>query len=737
MKIYIIILSAILAGSIPVNGQVNITPGGQAVPANGGTYTAKLPNIAVAHYVSIPDASWIHISDSIKSNTIHYSVDANTSLNSRAGEINIIDRASGTSLFSIKVSQTTTAGHWQMLNNAPPHTETLCMLLTDGTVLAFANDYSSVDKLTPDSTGSYVNGTWTSLPNMNFTRSAFSSQVLPSGKLYVAGGESGTGVNKSEIYDPVVNTWTNGDSMPPSWSIIDMPSKLLTDGRVLQAGYGPGNGTFFFDPATLTYSSPIYTHEWFDESTWVILPDNSILYVDFQPSPGNIDSGDSHSERYIPALDQWILDNPLNTAIHWNGEVGGAALLPNGKVLFLGATFHNITYTPSGNTSPGTWTPGPDLPDSLGCPDAPCAMMCNGKVLINASHYSYGDSAATWYPSPSYMLEYDYVTDSFTYVSVPGGGDTLNLPTTTQTFLNLPDGSILCVSEGFSVPYVYVPFGAVTTAGMPIVDSIIPVDCAHYKATGKLFTGISEGSIFGDENQNQTNYPLVRLSAGSHVYYARTTNWNRPGTVCNGTLPDTTDFTLPAGLPDGTYALEVVVNGIPSAPVTFTKDSGSHVYGLTTLAVGASVTLSTTTEGGTWSSSNGNVHVAGGLATGVTNGMDTIYHAFTNGCGTFTDTFYIEIYRLSVSNPALVDQLSVFPNPTNGLLNITNIHATNGCMEVKLLNFLGATMYNNRIEFCAGKAQLDIKDIAPAGIYLLCIYDFNGVMNTFRVALEK
>jgi hypothetical protein len=66
-----------------------------------------------------------------------------------------------------------------------------------------------------------------------------------------------------------------------------------------------------------------------------------------------------------------------------------------------------------------------------------------------------------------------------------------------------------------------------------------------------------------------TNYPVIRLTNGSNVYYCRTFNWNSTG-VSRGNQPDDVDFTLPAGLPVATYSLVVTANGIASDPVSFT-----------------------------------------------------------------------------------------------------------------------------------------------------------------------
>ena len=43
---------------------------------------------------------------------------------------------------------------------------------------------------------------------MHTTRLYYSSQTLKNGKIYVAGGEYGTGYATAEIYDPVADKWT-------------------------------------------------------------------------------------------------------------------------------------------------------------------------------------------------------------------------------------------------------------------------------------------------------------------------------------------------------------------------------------------------------------------------------------------------------------------------------------------------------------------------------------------------
>ena len=90
-----------------------------------------------------------------------------------------------------------------------------------------------------------------------------------------------------------------------------------------------------------------------------------------------------------------------------------------------------------------------------------------------------------------------------------------------------------------------------------------------------------------------TNYPIIELKNGSgQVYFAQTFNWSSTG-VATGSTPVTTDFSLPASMPYGTYSLTVVANGIASNPVTFT---GGIVGPSADLAV-TNIGPSTSTEG--------------------------------------------------------------------------------------------------------------------------------------------
>ena len=453
-------------------------------------------------------------------------------------------------------------GTWTpLVNQAPDNIDTM-LLLTDGTVMAASGEPANGNignawyLLTPDKHGSYINGTWSTLAPMNDTRLYYSSQVLLDGRVFIAGGEYGTGIGTAEIYDPLANTWTE---LPDSGQLfVDSPSMLLPNGSVLVSPVIPSvyGGTVVYNPTLNVWSSGGTLFRGFDEdeASWVKLPDNSVLTIDSQTT---------NSERYIPSNNQWVNDGVLPVPIYDSllGEMGPGFLLADGCAFFLGDTSQSVFYTPTGNTSPGTWTAGPVIPNSYGTPDAPGAMMPNGVVLCSLS-------PAAQYNGPAYFYEFDPVVNAFTQVNSPIGTSPLPIPPFIGRMLVLPDGTVLYSSTSPQL-YEYKPGTAPLAAGQPTITSITANADGSYQLVGTLLNGISEGAGYGDDAQEDTDYPIVRLTDGSgNVYYART--YNRSSTsIMTGNTPLATQFVVPPAAPAGTYNLVVIANGNSSAPVSF------------------------------------------------------------------------------------------------------------------------------------------------------------------------
>lgn len=528
-------------------------------------------------------------------------------------------------------------GKWSAVKNLAPHYHNGGLtLLTDGTVICHTTDGggngTGWDRLTPDSTGSYANGTWTSITPMVNDRLYFSTQVLQNGDVYVAGGEYGAGGSNGEVYHPLTDTWTPCGALPGGYVISDGNSEILYNGKVLegpQLGPNTSYDNLLWDTITLNYSvapNSIYNH---DEAQWVKLQDSTIVFIGINTNGSN---------RYNPRNNTWINDGAVPVYI-WDGlsEAGPGLMLPNGKSIVFGATPANTIYTPSGNLNPGTWSVADSFPMINGTPmgqsDAPAAMMVNGKILCAIAPYT------SSFSPPTYFVEYDYLTNTFTRVmdTIPGGfGDSLPTASYQVNMIDLPDGNVLVSNyqQGFSNQYwIYTPGSSPIPQGKPTITSIIPQGCPDYKITGKLFNGISEGAAYGDDWQMETNYPLVRFSNGSRVYYARTSNWNRIGAVRTDSLMDTAVFTLPA-IPAGTYSVVVIANGFASNPVLFTVFGAKISTHTEVLCYGGTGNAAATTIGGiapyTYSWAPGGQ--TNSLATGLSAGTYTVNITDNNGC---------------------------------------------------------------------------------------------------------
>lgn len=474
-------------------------------------------------------------------------------------------------------------GTWKQVTRSAPGPVSLMLLLSDGTVMAADSGTSSAwYRLTPDLHGSYVNGTWTRLAAMHDTRLYYSSCVLKDGRVLVAGGEYGTGVAKSEIYNPLSNTWTqivvpkslldptkDSPQVGEKQGFYDSPCKILPNGNVLVAPVGAivTGGSLIYNIVSGSWTSgPKFFRVGYPdqaEASWVKLPDDSILTID----PSTL-----HSERYIPAQNRWVNDATVPVPIYdtVGNELGAAVLLPDGRAMFFGGTGYTVFYTPSGTTTPGTWAVGPDIPDGLVAADAPAAMLPNGKILCAFSPPLFtNDQGDVEYPGPTTFYEFDPETNEFTGTRAPNGQSEV-FPSYATCMLDLPNGTVL-YSRSDNILRVYQPDGVPLPAGRPTITGVSGNADGSYHLTGTLLNGISEGAAYGDDAQMDSNYPLVRLSnAAGNVYYARTFNWSSTS-VRTGDKPATTEFTLPKALPPvGTYSLVVVANGISSEAVTLT-----------------------------------------------------------------------------------------------------------------------------------------------------------------------
>jgi len=202
---------------------------------------------------------------------------------------------------------------WYLLTNPAPHILSNNMaLLSDGSVIIKTvnggwppGGYSgkSWNKLTPDSTGSYQNGTWSVIDSMHYDKIYFGTCTRSDGKVMTGHGIYFTDSNVAELYDPSTNTWSYADTfitngVYPS-TVIGVPTGLmkfdnssisLPSGHQLTMLTPVITGTMpYFTPQTYFYKDttlitpPIgtgtsYGPLWEFCSGMLLLPDGSILF---------------------------------------------------------------------------------------------------------------------------------------------------------------------------------------------------------------------------------------------------------------------------------------------------------------------------------------------------------------------------------------------------------------------------------------------------------------------------
>jgi hypothetical protein len=474
-------------------------------------------------------------------------------------------------LASLALTGIASSQKWQPLKTQPTFQVGALALLTDGTVLLHEEQDSNPQKwfkLTPDNTGSYVNGTITEIASTSAAYGPlyFGSVVLPDGRYIIEGGEynnncsGGCWTNLGAIYDPLKDKWTSVNP-PNGWSTIgDAQSVVLDDGTYMQANCC-NTQQATFDAKTLTWTNITNTGkvDRFDEEGWTLLRHGDVLTVDAIEAP--------NSEIYNPKTQKWTSAGSTIVRLEDPGsqEVGPMVLQPNGVVFATGAApagspGHTATY----NTTTKTWAAGPDFPKvngvALACDDAPAALETNGKVIVMTGPPVFGTGAV--------FFEWDGKT--LTKIAGPpnAGGDASFY----GHFLELPTGQLLFSDFSMDLE-VFTPKGTYRKNWQPTITSA-PTTVTRgqsYVIKGTKFNGLSQGGAYGDDFQDATNFALVRITnnATGHVFYART---HHPNTMSVQTGGETvwTHFVASAATETGASSLEVVTNGIPSAAVSVT-----------------------------------------------------------------------------------------------------------------------------------------------------------------------
>jgi len=482
---------------------------------------------------------------------------------------------------------------WTAVATPPPGGGIANMaLLTDGRVLVSGGDSTSTWSgwwtLSPDASGSYVNGTWARVGDSAWGHLFNPAFVLKDGSYWICGGEyvcpssnllncgtqNGTWAD-CERFDPISNTWSSAPSMAAggvSDGVYDVPSALTNAGIVILSADSSGN-TFTYDPNAQAWSLD-GTYSVSDipgEGGSVLLPDGSVFAgaIRFDRYVGT--SGLWHAVASTSTIPGGTDSNEFTTSS--SGEIGPFVLLYSGLVLVLGENSRNGLYdyvhdswsladdTPAG--------PNPSTPYNHG--DTPACVEPNGKVLTIVTDDQNGVGA-----HPGFFYEFDpsaAAGSQWTAIGYPAITSSKSGNPERTRMLALPKGNVSGLATGQilvsnletnNTLWLYTPgTPAPSNAWKPTITSTPFSMFGTFVMSGTQLAGLTTGGDFGDDGKSATNFPIVSLwSSAGQVSFARTTvDSITPASGAAGTCW----FTLPAGLASGTYAVHVSANGIDSS----------------------------------------------------------------------------------------------------------------------------------------------------------------------------
>jgi hypothetical protein len=439
------------------------------------------------------------------------------------------------------------------------------VLTTDGTVLVPGPGDAREYRLTPDTSGSYVSGTWTARERPLWPTWALRSALLADGQMFITSGDSN--LEFAGIYDPATGNFTEIPKL--GWHWIDGPACVLPDGRLI-VGSVNDTRTAIYHPAANSWSDGPAKNDASRHETWTLLPDGTVLCADVQAHP--------HTEKYVPATNlspnHWVSAGSIpaaNDLVLQTTEdllTGPAVLMPDGRVFAIGASGHTALYTPAPDPADaGSWAAGPDFPadDSgqpWGAPRAPAVLLPNGRVLCIVGSVKHAKPVG-YAGEPCRAFEFDGT--ALTQVPDPPYAD--DSYTWQYRLLLLPTGEVLCATGDehrlHRRIHVYQPDGEPDPAWAPVILSAASIvrPGGTFRLQGQQLNGLSQAHSDSDRAQMATNFPLVRIKSGARVHYCPTHGFSTMG-VATGATVASTEVDVPEEVPVGTAQLSLVANGI-------------------------------------------------------------------------------------------------------------------------------------------------------------------------------
>lgn len=306
----------------------------------------------------------------------------------------------------------------------------------------------------------------------------------------------------------------------------------------------------------------------------------------------------NHNAFYNPATNTWSAGPETTGTLNgipspFGSDDGPAAILPNGHVIFAadaGASGFSssgkitsgspvITRIPSTAILQGFWAVnGAGIPPGsyIVSVDSPSQVTINNPATDTKTKdvISWGGT----FSNPTELFDFSPSTNKIIQVTsaLPDG----NLPyqgSFPARMLILPTGQLL-FSDASSQLWVYTSSEQPNPQLRPLIANVNYLGGGRFRLAGFQLDGQSSGAAYGDDDQMDSNYPIIRLvNLSGNVFYARTFDWSKIA-VGGGAGHETVDFTLNPAVTPGDYALIVSGAGISSFP-TFIHVAEREVQG--------------------------------------------------------------------------------------------------------------------------------------------------------------
>ena len=410
----------------------------------------------------------------------------------------------------------------------------------------------------------------------------------------------------NDVFTPTGIKVYNDSSDEEGWAVLPSGKVLnydLAPSIFLNSGYAET-----YNPSTGTWTSVSPA----DGTAQGTLPVLSSLALGFELGPiirlldgrALVIGANQHTALYTPPANTWAPGPDMRADIVgqfgtirnalYGADDAAAGIMPNGHVLLTADAGPNPVSRPAktkaGSTSVTVNTtaglqPGWSVAQANGndktippgaaifSVDSPTSITLgtlnsSGSLVPLQALQTQGNIQLVFggiFSSPTQLFDFDPSAGTMTPIPAPAGSLLPFEGAFVTRMLVLPTGQLM-LSDSSNQLYVFTPGGSTPVALRPAISSVAYTGGGVFMLSGNQLNGQNAGASYGDDDQMNENYPIVRLEnpATGNVYYCRTTNWS--SVKVGNFQPETVNFTLNSAVTPGTYQLTVVGAGIASRP---------------------------------------------------------------------------------------------------------------------------------------------------------------------------